>query len=149
MSVTLNNMPTSVTDVSVTLLDQSKLSELTTVKSADNNTVTSTYTYAGSSALFNTSVVVQSQYIPKDDICRHSIRLITTETNDASGVAVTRPIEALLAWNTPGRFMGDSTKVLAMLGAVYSLSFKTLVSKVPQPEWIRMVDLPNPAKLYP
>lgn len=148
MTVTLNNMPTSFEDVSVTRLDQTKLKELVTVKSADDNTVTTTYTYAGTNAAFNTRVVVQSQYVPKDDICRHSVRLSTTETNDASGVAVTRPIEAVMAWNSPGRFMSDSTKILAMLGALYSLSFKTLVSKVPQPEWIQSVDIPNTSALY-
>lgn len=150
MTVTLRNMPSSVTDVSVTLLDQTKLflEPSLSSRSADGNTITAVYMYAGTNASYNTRVTVQSQYIPKDDVCRHSVRLSTTEADDASGEIVVRPVDAVIAWNTPGRFMSDSVKYLAMLGALYSLTFKTLVAKVPQPEWIKAVDLPNVSKLY-
>lgn len=150
MSIELNNMPTTTTDVAVTILDQSKLIAEPSLasRSPDGNTVKAVYLYAGTSAASNTRVEVSSQYVPNQDVCRHSIRLVTTEVNDASGEDVVLPIEALIAWNTPGRFMGDPGKVLAMLGALYSLTFTTLDTKVPNVSLMNAFDLPVVSSLY-
>jgi hypothetical protein len=139
MSVIIENIPATVQDVSVQVLDQSllKLAELT---GTPGQTVTATYVYTGGDADDGTQVIIKAAYDSKADITRHSIRLLTIEDNDASGEHVRRAAEFVLAWNTPGAFMASPAECLKALGTVYGLAFATVTSKVPQPATINMIN---------
>lgn len=139
MTVVLENIPATVQDVSVQVLDQSllKLAEST---GTPGQSVTATYVYTGGDAEDSTWVVVKAAYDAKNDITRRSIKLQTIEDNDASGEHVRRSAEFIIAWNTPGPFMGSTTECLKALGTVFGLAYATVSTKVPQPATMNTIN---------
>lgn len=144
--VTLANMPATATDVAIKLLDQTKLR----LKSSGpvQGGVVSEYIYADGDATLETSVSVRSVVDAKTGIVRSSIRLKTQQvvTTD-SVITESAPVEVILSWNTPGA-SEDPAALLAMLGSAFSLSFDSLVSKVPQTGTISAINRGLTADLF-
>lgn len=129
--VTLANMPSTPTDVAVNFLDQTKLKLRSSTVSTDGLALASDYVYADGDPSSETTVAVRMNIDPKTWIVRHSIRLKTRQTVVVDDIpSEDQPIEVVISWNTPG-VPEDSTKVLAMIGTAFSLTFDGVTSKVP------------------
>jgi len=128
---TLANMPSTPTDVAVNFLDQTDLKLKGQTSSANGLINTATYVLADGSELDTTMVIVRVEADVLKNVLRCSIRLITDQVVTVDSVETERaPIEAVIAWNTPGRWE-DSAKVIAMIGTAYSLAFNGVTTKVP------------------
>jgi hypothetical protein len=130
ISVTLANMPTSGTDVSVKLIDQTQI-DLVQTEVLPNGRRT-TYVYTDGDPTKMTNVVVTQTLDSKNGIVGTSVRLRTIQVVNDSDLGDTEvaPIEVLIAFNTPGP-MEDAGLVLDMIGTAYSLLFNGVTSKVP------------------
>lgn len=150
MTVVIGNIPGSATDVAVPLLDQTKLviEPRLGQTSPDGNNISVVYKYEGADPTLETYVTVGVLYIPAQDVTRRSIKLSMTESNDASGVVVKRPVIVSLEFTTPGRFMADPQQVLKAIGCLYSLCFVTLSTKVPQLEVINALNYGRVSGIY-
>jgi hypothetical protein len=130
-SLTIANMPTPATDVTIGLLDQSKLKLRSSDKSEDGLTYVADYVYAFGDVTTETNVVVRVNVQPTKNIVQYSIRLRSVQILEVDSVIVeTAPIEVFLAWNTPGRYE-DTTPILNMIGTAFSLAFDGVTLKVP------------------
>jgi hypothetical protein len=130
-TVTLANMPSSYTDVSVAILDQTKLSLRTARQTEDGLSFSADYVYTDGDPTIETVVAVRINVDVKTGIVRNSIRLSTVSSVVVDSLdPVVTPIDTLVAWNTYGP-MADADKVLRMLGSAFSLAFDGVTSKVP------------------
>jgi hypothetical protein len=128
-TVGLSNMPSSTTDVAVAFLNQANLRERKS--SQQGNQISTEYVYASGDPTYETSVLVTSALDEKNNVLRSSISLRTVQTVTVDSVVTeVDQVIASLSWTTPGR-TEDTTKVLAMLGTLYSLAFNGVTSKVP------------------
>lgn len=129
-TVTLANMPSSPTDVAVNFLDQTKL-ELRKFEQVNASTIQAVYVYADGNPLEETLVTVRVEANPAKNTLRCSIRLTTVQVVVVDSVETERePIEAVIAWNTPGQWE-DADKLISMIGTAYSLAFNGVTTKVP------------------
>lgn len=128
-SVALANMPTPATDVTLGLLDQSKLRAKSVEKLS--NGIRSIYSYADGDPTTPTVVTVTQTYDAKNGIVGTSVKLETVQTVTVdSEVTEVSPVSVTVAFNTPGQ-MEDADAVLDMIGTAFSLLFDGVTSKVP------------------
>jgi hypothetical protein len=130
--VTVENQPTgSATDVAVDFLDKTDLKLKSQTSSANGLINTATFVLADGSELVETKVIVKTDADVINNVLRCSIRLITDQVVTVDGEEAERaPIEAVIAWNTPGRWE-DSAKVIKFIGTAYSLVMNGVTTKVP------------------
>lgn len=128
--VTLANMPASYSDVSVDLLDQTKL-ELQDSQTFANGDILATYILNDGSQEYTTKVEVRVSYDAKRGVTKNSIRLTTNEVVTESSVELSNsPAEVQLSWALPGP-QYDTRAVMRMIGSAYSLAFNGVTTKVP------------------
>lgn len=129
--VSLANMPASATDVAVKLLDQTKIRRVKLTVSDNGRTIIGDYVYKHGDPTTPTTIRVQQTVDPVRGTIRSSITLSTVQTVTVDDVVTeTDEVFATLTFVTPGK-MEDSGDVLDMLGTLYSLTFDSLTSKVP------------------
>lgn len=128
--VTLANMPASYSDVSVDLLDQTKL-ELQDSQTFANGDILATYILNDGSQEYTTKVEVRISYDAKRGVTKNSIRLTTNEVVTENSVELSNsPAEVQLSWALPGP-QYDTRAVMRMIGSAYSLAFNGVTTKVP------------------
>lgn len=128
--VTLANMPASYSDVSVDLLDQTKL-ELQDSQTFANGDILATYILNDGSQEYTTKVEVRVSYDAKRGVTKNSIRLTTNEVVTEGSVELSNsPAEVQLSWALPGP-QYDTRAVMRMIGSAYSLAFNGVTTKVP------------------
>jgi hypothetical protein len=129
-TVVLSNMPSSASDVSVKLLDQSKLVLEKTVIGTDGSIV-ATFVYADGDPTTPTTVVARIASSAKTGLTYNSITLETIQIVTVDSIVTeTQPLSVTIGWNTPG-IMEDAGSVLDMIGTGFSLCFNGVTSKVP------------------
>lgn len=122
-TITFENIPTQPTtkNAAIGLLTHASVDQKATVVSSDGATRTTEYVYATGDPADNTTVTVRIAWDSKNDVVRHSIRLGTTEDIVNGEIVTRRPVEVVIAWNTPGMVISDTTQMLAMIGTAFAL----------------------------
>lgn len=130
--VTVANQPTgSPTDVAIDFLDQTDLKLKDSTLSNNGLVGTATYILMDGSELDETKVIVRVEADLKNNQLRCSIRLITDQVVTVDDEVTERaPLEAIIAWNTPGRWE-DSAKLIKFIGTAFGLTMNGVTTKVP------------------
>jgi len=137
-SISLANLPTNPTDVSVHRFASGDF-KLRRVYKDDTGADIGEYVYVGGDPLTETTAVYRTQ-IDKGGIKRSSLRLRTIQTVTTDSVVTeSEPVDVIVSWNTPGIYE-DPTAIMKMIGCAYSLTFGTLSTKVPQNEVVNAVN---------
>lgn len=128
--VALANIPTSSpTDVAVYFLNQALLSRRKST--VDGNSITTEYVYTGGVAQTPTTVLVTVDTNVKTNTVRTSISLRTVQTVTVDDIVTeTEPVIVTISWTMPGS-SEDTSKILGMIGTLYSLTFNGVTTKVP------------------
>jgi len=128
-TVALANLPSSPTDVAVKMFNQA-LFKRRSFK-VTNDGVVAEYVYAAGDPTKETSVLVSSSVNAGNNTLRTQISLKTVQTVTVDSVVQEEaPVIVSMAWTTPGA-SEDTGVIAALIGAVYSLTFDGVTSKVP------------------
>jgi len=130
-TVSLENLPTNPHDVSVDLYTYANFLLRGSTQAPDGSVYTAEYVLDSGNPTLETTISFRIAY-DKDGTKRTSMRLRTVEQITDSGVVTKQaPVDVFINWNTAGAFE-DTALLMKQIGAAFGLTFKTLVSKVPQ-----------------
>lgn len=136
-TVTIPNVPTSVSDVSVTLPDMTKLVKSGTFSDAQGRTMGTDYIYTGSDLAAVTKVSVR-RTVKVDAQGNYTqlsmtVKVVAQELID-DGINTPRyePIEFFIGFTLPRANPYHSISAISKaLGFTYALTFQTVTTKVP------------------
>lgn len=131
-TVTYPNLPTSVSDVSVALMDETKLMNFSDEWSADHKTYTATFLYTGTD-ISNPVLIEVKRTLGGKIFNRIEIKLRAVElVDDGVNLPVAYPVEFFIGWNIATlNSQHDLAAFMKAIGTLYSLTFRDVSTKVP------------------
>jgi hypothetical protein len=148
-TVVYGNVPTSSpTDVSIYLMDQSKLKRKADNVSADGLNASAVFVYADGDPALSTRVTATRRDDPSKGVVNLTIRLETLQIVEVDSEVTEEAIAAATIGLTVPGTMEDADAALSFLGAAFSLFFDGVTSKVPNSGIIDSMNFGVLADLY-